>query len=122
MPLNNRITFLPLLFLFVLGSMKTLHAQTDDNLGVVFKVQVAASENAIAKSNKLYQDFPELEEILFEDGYYRYYAATFEGYHQALDYLDQQVKPLGYPGAYVIGLQGRRRMTADEAIMLIYGE
>lgn len=108
--------------LIIIGLSGTVQAQSEDNLGVVFKIQVGASAKPIAQSNKLYLDFPELEEIYFDDGYYRYYAGTFEGYHAALEYLDTEVKPKGYKDAYVVGLQGKKRMTADEAIMLIYGE
>lgn len=110
------------MFLFLmLGLSTTVHAQ-EDNLGIVFKIQVSASTKPLPKTHKLYQDFPMLEEIYFDDGYYRYYAISFEGYHAAKNYLDEQVKPKGYPSAYVMALKDKERMTADEAIMLIYGE
>lgn len=118
--------FRPLLVMLVLMTallgLSTNAVAQQDNLGILFKVQVSAANRPLVKSHKVFKDFPQLEEIYFEDGYYRYYTGSFEGYHAAKDYLDEEVKPKGYPTAYVIALRGKERMTADKAIMLIYGE
>ena len=119
--------FLPLakiiLVVLLLFSADRLLAQdTEDNLGIVFKVQVSAAGKPLPKGHQLYIDFPELEEIHFDDGYYRYYVGSFEGYYAAKEFLTDVVKPKGYSGAYVMALRGKERMTADQAILLIYGD
>lgn len=119
------LTFTAKLFLVVslLFGAEQLHAQgAEDNLGIVFKVKLSAASKPLPKDHKLYVDFPELEEIYFDDGYYRYYVGNFEGYYAAMDFLDDVVKAKGYKDAYVMALRGKEQMTADKAILLIYGD
>ena len=119
--------FSPLIKLLIVVSLlffteRTFAQGAEDNLGIVFKIKLSASNNPLPKDHKLYVDFPELEEIHFDDGYYRYYLGNFEGYYAAKEHLDAVVKPKGYKDAYVMALRGKEQMTADKAILLIYGE
>lgn len=119
--------FTPLIkILFVISLLffaeRTFAQGADDNLGIVFKIKLSAATKPLPKDHKLYIDFPELEEIYFDDGYYRYYLGNFEGYYAAMEHLDDVVKPKGYADAYVMALRGKEQMTADKAILLIYGD
>lgn len=118
------ITNVKLIFmlLFVTLGLQASAQDTEENLGIVFKIQLSASGKPLPRDHKLYMDFPELEEIHFDDGYYRYYVGGFEGYFAAKEYLTDVVKPKGYESAYVMALRGKERMTADQAIDIIYGD
>ena len=89
------------------------------NLGIVFRVQVGASTSPLPKTHKLFKDFPDLEGVSFPDGYIRYMTGSFESLYAAQQHVDE-VKAKGYKDAYVTALQGKKRMTPDEAIGIIY--
>ena len=92
-----------------------------DQYEFTFRVQIAASPRAIPKNAKLYEDLPGLEGVQFEDGYIRYFVGKYETYHEAKEGL-KEVQEKGYKEAYVICMHKGKRLTADEAIMMIYGE
>lgn len=107
-------------FIIITGLVSLGYAQgPQENLGIVFRVQLAASTKPLPKDNKLYKDFADLEGVRFPDGYIRYMTGSFEGYAAAQDHL-AEVKKKGYTAAYITALQGTKRMTPDEAIQLIY--
>ena len=86
-----------------------------------FRIQIAASDKSLSKTAKLYKDIPEVEGVKFEDGYYRYFFGKYETFYSAKEGL-QAVQEKGYQDAYIICMHKGKRLTVDEAIMLIYGE
>ena len=109
---------IPLMLLFMICFAFIAIGQESE---YVFRVQIAASAKPISKSNKIYKDFEDASEIWFEDGYYRYFVGEYESYHEAGLRLEK-VKSKGYKGAYPICIHDGKRLTVDEAIMLMYGE
>ncbi|MEX0810858.1 MAG: hypothetical protein WD048_01495 [Chitinophagales bacterium] len=106
--------------LFVLFLFLQVKAQGE--LDIYFTVQLAAVKNPIPKTNKLFSDMPNLEEVKFEDGFYRYFSGNFMAHHFAQDYL-KKVHAMGYEDAFILAIKdGKERLTAEEAIELIYGE
>lgn len=85
----------------------------------VFRIKVAASKTAIAKSAKLYKDFPDVQAIEFPDGYIRYFVGEYETLHRAKEVLPS-VQAKGYKDAYVVCIHDGKILTGDEAIMKIY--
>ncbi len=96
-------------------------AAIDDNLGIRFHIQLAASSRELPADHQIFTDFPEAVSKHFADGYYRIYVGEFVGYHQAKEFCTG-VKEKGYKNAFVSALQGDRRMTPDEALSVIYGD
>lgn len=92
-----------------------------DEYEFTFRIQVASSTKAIPENSKIYEDIAGLEGVQFEDGYIRYFAGKYETYFLAKEEL-QKIQAKGYKDAYVICMHKGKRMTADEAIMMIYGE
>ena len=110
------------LFLSILFVAFAIQLSAQQNLDIYFTVQVAAAKNPIAKTNKMFGDMPNLEEVQGEDGYYRYFTGNFKAYHSAEDYL-KRVKSMGYDDAFVLAINnGSERIPADKAIELIYGQ
>ena len=85
----------------------------------IFRIKVAASKTAIAKTAKLYKDFPEVQAIEFPDGYIRYFVGEYETLHRAKENLPA-VQTKGYKDAYVVCIYDGKILTGDEAIMKIY--
>ncbi len=85
----------------------------------IFRIKVAASKTAIAKSAKLYKDFPDVKAIEFPDGYIRYFVGEYETFHRAKENLPA-VQAKGYNDAYVVCIHDGKILTGDEAIMKIY--
>lgn len=111
--------YLLLIFLSIL-TCGSLQAQND--LDIYFTVQIAAAKNPIPKTNKVFGDMPNLNEMKFPDGYYRYFSGNFMAPHFAEDYL-KKVKAMGYEDAYIVAIKNQdQRISEEEAIELIYGE
>lgn len=112
-----RLLFSFLLLIFLFSSR--LFAQ---DLDIYFTVQVAAAKVPIDKTDKMFGDLPNLKEMSFSDGYYRYFTGNFKAYHSAEEYL-KRVKSIGYNDAFVLAIKNNKeRIPADKAIELIYGE
>ncbi|MDX2003450.1 MAG: hypothetical protein SFW35_13530 [Chitinophagales bacterium] len=111
------------ILLFLLISLAILPAakgqDTQSCVDICFRVQVAASTKPLMANDQQFKDFADLEAIRFPDGYYRYFTGKFETYFAAQEHLET-VKAKGYAKAFVLALQGLKRMTPDEAIELIY--
>ena len=96
-------------------------AQENEDYEFTFRIQVAASAKAIPENSKVFNDLPKLDGIKFEDGYYRYFVGKFETFHSSKEEL-ARVQELGYKDAYIICIHEGKRLTVDQAILMIYGE
>lgn len=85
----------------------------------IFCIKIAASKIPLAKTSKVYKDFPDVKEMQFPDGYLRYFVGDYETYHRAKDALPL-VQEKGYKDAYVVCIHDGKILTGDEAIMKIY--
>lgn len=111
--------FVIVLFLMVLAFFD-VNSQND--LDIYFTVQVAAAKYPIPKTSRFYSDMPNLEEIKYEDGMYRYFTGNFMTYHFAQDYL-KKVNAMGYEDAFILAImEGKKRLSVEEATELIYGD
>jgi len=108
-----------LLNLFLLAG-QFVFSQSENN--VVFRIQLAASKTALAKTHKLFIDLPETEGVKFDDGYIRYYIGQFETFFEAKTFISEVLKPKGYNEAYVMAFNNGKLITVDEAIDIIYAE
>lgn len=112
-----------LLSFFQAGRAQTAQSDTEEEgFYATFRVQVGAATQPLPKAHKLFTELPDVEEIPFDDGYYRYYCGKFETFFKAETFMNNEVKPKGYPQAYIVAFHKGKRYTVDEAIDLIYGD
>lgn len=99
-----------------------LFVQAQNEIDIYFTIQIAAAKQAIPKTNKIFGDMPNVEEMKFEDNFYRYFSGNFKAYHFAEDYL-KKVKAMGYGDAFILGIKdGNQRISSEKAIELIFGD
>jgi hypothetical protein len=74
---------------------------------IVFTVQVGAFINSV--NSGTHSRYTDLFHHKYPDGLTRYYSGVYASKEEALDHL-QQMKEKGFTDAFVIGLQGERRL------------
>lgn len=86
---------------------------TDDEKGIIYKVQIKSTTKLLPKSDKAYDLYNNLkyEKV---DGVYKYAYAPFDDYDLALKVL-KKVKASGYSDAFIAVYKDGKKLSASEA-------
>jgi len=90
-------------------------ARTESSDGLVFRVQVMASQKRIPKGSKHFKGVSNLEELQME-GYYKYMTPPVETYPQSQK-LKRELEDK-FPGIFVVAFLNGKKIPLPEAIRL----
>lgn len=81
--------------------------------GIIFRVQLGAFKNPLSKN--IFEKFPDLKSISFEDGFTRYFSGSYSTPEEARA-RKNEIAAEGFPDAFIVAFKDGKKIPLKDAI------